>query len=1418
MKYNYKYAYKTVLLFVCFFSVSLSVYSQAPSSFVHPGGLHTISDLERMKQKVLANEKPWIDGWNLMINDFKGKSTYVAKTFSDIGGKNGERQQAVRDADAAYFNALQWYVTGNTANADCAVRILNAWANDLKSANGELFMLPIPHMIEAAEVLRIYNGWSSVDIDKFKGMCRNIFYPACKNFLGECGSWSGWDGPANAAILEMGVFLDDPVMFNEAVLYFKEGTGGAKGAKGGGYIKNMVCQPSGQISEMGRDQPHALIGPAFTANMCQFAWNQGVDLFGYDDNRLLKGFEYFCKFNLNNEVDWIPFNDCKNNNFYFLSDWNKFRIYNNPVLELVYNHYKEFKGIEATYTKTMINLAGIVANNDDNLGYKALTYTLPNNKDVFNKQPIPSAPTQLKASAGITKVFLNWNKPTESQASGYTVYRSTNSGGPYSVIATWNNNTATSYIDATVSNEVTYFYKVSANNQSGEGNLSSEVTVKPVAASLVLPQNWILSNIGINDSYGAATYANVENRSFVVSSYGNLGIGGTADSNTFIHTNTSGDFVLTAKFSDGILTTKDSDKFGLMVRETLDVDAKMSAITSADTETRKVWFVNRAVTAGNTPWVSGDTHTRIPSWFRIERVGNTFTAYQSRDGIVWSKVSSANIGMSNNAFAGIFVSAGMSGVSNSIIFDNISITGTGFVLPATPTNFSGSPISSSKINLSWTSVNSALYYSLLRSKTSDGDYDVIANNLTNTAYEDVNLDANTKYFYKVKAVNFSGESVVSNVINVTTNSLSIPKIPTGFVAVSGNLNVVLSWDKTDEASKYIIKRSSTYNGTYETIAETSSLNYIDTTVTGGLIYYYKLIASNEVGNGNETQIKSVKIKQSEKFRGNIIGTLGSYNGDVTKTREAAMDENLSTFFDATIATGAWVGLDLGEGTVGIPTEVRYAPRSGYPNRMLGGKFEGANKSDFSDAQVLYTVGELPSTGIITQKSVLATQKFRYFRFVSPTEGWGNVAEIEFWGNLDGDVPLPPLGLVGIVSSSTEINLTWLGDSKVTNYILERSVNDNLSFQTIASNITSTTYKDSNLLPNTTYYYRLKSVNSHGESDYSISVNLKTTQQGTPIAPKNFVATNSKTGIVLNWDSSNGAINYKIQRSLSIDGVFEAIATVSSLNYVDQNIMLGTTYYYKVIALNSIGSGGETDIVSIESKVPFSLPNNNFSIETKGETCSNQNNGVIYINATENHTYKASINNVDYSFNGKQLMVSNLKPGKYSLCITVVGEAYEQCYSVQIAEASVISARSTFSDDKLSVDMLSGTAPYQVWVNGYQQLETEASSFSVEAKKGDVFEIKSAKLCEGTYKENLLDFISEVNAYPNPTDGLFQLRIPTSRSEVDIALFDLNSRLLLKKAYSVTDNTIFLDIQNQPSGVYIVEVFLEVPKRFKIIKK
>ena len=83
----------------------------------------------------------------------------------------------------------------------------------------------------------------------------------------------------------------------------------------------------------------------------------------------------------------------------------------------------------------------------------------------------PAAPTGLSASAGDGSVDLSWNANGEGDLAGYTIYRSTNSGGPYTAIAGLQS--GTSYTDGGVTNGTTYYYVVTASDTTGNESADS---------------------------------------------------------------------------------------------------------------------------------------------------------------------------------------------------------------------------------------------------------------------------------------------------------------------------------------------------------------------------------------------------------------------------------------------------------------------------------------------------------------------------------------------------------------------------------------------------------------------------------------------------------------------------------------------------------------------------------------------------------------------------------------------------------------------------------------------------------------------------------------------------------------------------------------------------------------------------------
>lgn len=91
----------------------------------------------------------------------------------------------------------------------------------------------------------------------------------------------------------------------------------------------------------------------------------------------------------------------------------------------------------------------------------------------YSPAPVPSAPVGVQAAGGASKVDLAWTGPVGLNVT-FNVYRGTStnaeSGTPLATGIS-----ALSYSDTTAVSSTQYFYKISAVNEGGESDLSSEV-------------------------------------------------------------------------------------------------------------------------------------------------------------------------------------------------------------------------------------------------------------------------------------------------------------------------------------------------------------------------------------------------------------------------------------------------------------------------------------------------------------------------------------------------------------------------------------------------------------------------------------------------------------------------------------------------------------------------------------------------------------------------------------------------------------------------------------------------------------------------------------------------------------------------------------------------------------------------------
>lgn len=117
---------------------------------------------------------------------------------------------------------------------------------------------------------------------------------------------------------------------------------------------------------------------------------------------------------------------------------------------------------------------------------------------------------------------------------------------------------------------------------------------------------------------------------------------------------------------------------------------------------------------------------------------------------------------------------------------------------------------------------------------------------------------------------------------------------------------------------------------------------------------------------------------------------------------------------------------------------------------------------------------------------------------------------------------------------------------------------------------------------------LESVHIYDFLTSSTEINLNMSDMKLPpSAPTNLTVTKDTGKIILNWaDNSDTETGFVVERSVSYDSGFVAIdgtditpLNINTMNYEDTNVVSGTTYYYKVKAINSYGSSeySNTDI-------------------------------------------------------------------------------------------------------------------------------------------------------------------------------------------------------------------------------------------------
>jgi hypothetical protein len=245
---------------------------------------------------------------------------------------------------------------------------------------------------------------------------------------------------------------------------------------------------------------------------------------------------------------------------------------------------------------------------------------------------------------------------------------------------------------------------------------------------------------------------------------------------------------------------------------------------------------------------------------------------------------------------------------------------------------------------------------------------------------------------------------------------------------------------------------------------------------------------------------------------------------------------------------------------------------------------------------------------------------------------------------------------------------------------------------------------------------------------------------------------------------------------------------------------------------------------IPVSVQLELPANNFSIKLTSVSCKGDNDGSIIISAVQKLKYIATVVgngiNKPYPFTNT-LTLDKLSPGSYSVCISVDGELFNECYNLTITEPKDLSVYSTINKSSNTINLqMDGGSSFNINLNDVVYTTTK-NEISLPLTNGvNKLVVTTDKLCQGLIEKSI-DMSGITAPYPNPFSNVLNVNIGNNR--VAVVKVDVVNVISGKSVYTnqITDQTGILefDLSAIAGGVYYFNLSLGNNKLgYKIIKK
>ncbi|GAB7192915.1 hypothetical protein NUM3379_36240 [Kineococcus sp. NUM-3379] len=748
----------------------------------------------------------------------------------------------------------------------------------------------------------------------------------------------------------------------------------------------------------------------------------------------------------------------------------------------------------------------------------------------------PAAVRGMVTSSDRSRAKLDWTGNTEKDLAGYLVYRATSPGGNFTRL-TAAPRTSSDYSDTTAPAGFPSYYRVSAVDTSGNESapVSATVTRKDgVAPAAPKALTAVRTAAGVVLEWADNTEADLAG--YVVSRASTSGGTYTRLTATALTASTFTDTTAAAGVNHHYRVTavdhggyaSSTASVAVLLPDTTAPAAVRGAVTSATTSgVRLDWASNgESDLAGYHVYRASSADGEFTKLTAAPRTSSDYTDTTAPAGVV-SHYRVTAVDRAGNESAAVALSA----------------TRPDGVAPAAPRSLTTTGTATGVV-LDWADSTEAdlAGYVVSRASSSGGTYTrLTATPVTGSTYTDTTAPAGVVSYYRVSAVDTSGNTSATASATGAPADLLAPAPVTGMVTSADTSRIKLDWTGNTERdlAGYLVYRASSADGEFTKLTATprTSSDYSDTTAPAGVVSHYRVTAVDR--SGNESAAVTVSAVRRDTTAPAVVTGL-SASGDANGV--------VLDWADSTEADLAGYVVSRASGAGGTWARLTATPVTG---------------SAFTDTTA--------PAGVVS-----------YYR-VSAVDTSGNTSATASASarRTDTVAPAVPAGLAAErATSGTGLSWSAVGDADLAGYVVYRWSTEAgpLTGQKLtASPLRATTFADTGAEAGVGWSYAVAAVDTSGnESPTSEPVAVAAVDVTAPAVPGGLTATGSAGAVELDWADGTepDLAGYLVSRAPGAEGAeFTPLTTtpVTTSAFTDTTAVPGTAYRYRVTALDTTGN-------------------------------------------------------------------------------------------------------------------------------------------------------------------------------------------------------------------------------------------------------